>query len=83
MIKLIAIILLFSNCSLASENNYQEGMQKATEAFYVQSGLSVMLDNKVRDIRQRMPGYCNKSLDIIVPLVDTVIKRRVELRYEF
>ena len=66
-----------------ASNNYEDAVQKASEAFYVQSGLNKIVEQNVNDLRDRLPPYCKKSLEVIVPIVDTIVKQRVELRYEF
>jgi hypothetical protein len=62
---------------------YEEAAQKAGEAFYVQSGLNSIVDNNVREIQEKLPPYCKKTLDVIVPIVDIIVKQRIELKYEF
>lgn len=65
------------------QDNYPEAFQKIGEAMYIQSGLDIIVDKNIRYYQERMPPYCKKTLEIITPIIDTIIKQRVELRYEF
>lgn len=64
-------------------NNYSEATQKAGEALYIQTGIDDIVRENIRRVEEKLPPYCKKSLEIIVPIVDTVIKQRIEIRYEF
>lgn len=84
MTKCLFFISLISFCYCnANDSEYQEATQKASEAFYVQSGLNVIVDRNVKELEEKLPPYCKKSLAFIVPIVDTIVKQRVELKYEF
>lgn len=62
---------------------YEDAAQKTAEALYIQTGLNKIVDDNVRKYQERLPPYCKKTLDFIVPVIDTLVKQRVELRYEF
>lgn len=53
------------------------------EAAYVQTGLQDIVNKNVKDIQEKLPPYCKKTLDVIVPIVDIVVKQRMELKYAF
>lgn len=83
MNKAVFLLALLSSGYCRAYNNYDEAAQKAAEAYYVQSGLSTIVDTNVKELQKNLPEYCKKTLDVIVPIVDTIVKQRVELKYEF
>lgn len=83
MDKYVVFFILLISCESLASNNYEEATQKATEAFYIQSGLERMITNKANKLQDDLHPYCKKTLAILVPIVDTVIKQRVEITYAF
>lgn len=88
MLKLFWISLLIPTISFAydgyqGEEGYREAGQKAGEALYVQTGLNEIVDRNVKDIQEKLPPYCKKTLDVIMPIVDIVVKQRIEWKHEF
>lgn len=83
MNKALIIFSIILSCEYAKGNSYEDATQKAGEAFYVQSGLNKMVKTKVEEIQNQLPVSIQKSLGVIIPIVDTVVKHRVEIKYEF
>lgn len=53
------------------------------EAFYIQSGIQQCVETTLQKYKDSIPEKYKKLIDIIYPIVDTVIKQRAEVRYEF
>lgn len=70
-------------CSVCQADNYQEAGQKALEAWYSQSETRNIVQYKLELYQEKLPKEYKKTLAIILPLVDTLIKQRVEVTYEF
>jgi hypothetical protein len=80
LIKFIPLLFLTSVCQA---NNYQEAGQKALEAWYAQSETRNIIQYKLELYQEKLPKEYKKTLAIVIPLVDTLIKQRVEVTYEF
>lgn len=83
MIKYLILLSLLSPECFAEAQDYNEAAQKAVEAWYVDSSVRQVVQYKLELYQEKIPKKYKKTLEIILPLVDTIIKQRVELKYEF
>lgn len=72
--------MLSSTCQA---ENYIPAAQKVVEAWYVQSETRNIIQYKIELFQEKLPKELKKTLDVVLPMVDTIIKQRVEVTYEF
>ncbi len=81
MIKLVIPLLLLT--SVCQAENYIPAAQKVLEAWYVQSETRNIIQYKIELFQEKLPKKYKKTLEIVLPIMDTIIKQRVEVTYEF
>jgi hypothetical protein len=67
----------------AKAQNYFEAVNKITEALYVDSDFKKTLEFRLELYKEKVPKELKPTLDVIIPLTDVLIKRRIELKWEF
>lgn len=81
---MIMLIFILNGTAKADNNaEYKQALNTTIEAAYVQSGVDVQIKYKVDLIKQKIPKEYQKSFDFIVPVIDTLVKKRIEFKYEF
>lgn len=76
---LIVIMLTVS----VNAQDYGPAVNKITEALYVDSYVRRRLEFKLELYKEKVPKEIKPTLDIIIPLTDVLIQRRIELTWEF
>lgn len=60
-----------------------EASKKALEAWYAGSETKIILENKIEIYKEKIPKDIKNNVEIFIPLLDTIIKQKVEWKYEF
>lgn len=84
-LTLLTLLLTLTNTCRADNNTkeYKQAFDYSVEAAYIQMGLDQTIQYKVEVLQSKIPKEYKKTLDLVVPIIDTLIKKRIEVRYEF
>ena len=81
----LTLLLTLTNICRADNNTkeYKQAFDYSVEAAYIQMGLDQTIQYKVEVLQSKIPKEYKKTLDLVVPIIDTLIKKRIEVTYEF
>lgn len=65
------------------QNEYEEAAKKSAEAIYIQSGVRENLQYQLEVLKQKVPRDYQILVENSLVVVDIVVKRRIEVKYEF
>lgn len=82
-VLIILLLLIKSVIVNAEPNNYKAAFHTATEAAYIQTGSKEIVEKKIEDIKKNIPQEYKKLIDLIGPIMDTIVKQRIEVTYDF
>ena len=80
--KLVMLILSLLTVN-AKAQDYSPALSRIAEALYVDSDVKKTLEYKLEIYKEKVPAELKPTLDVIIPLTDILIKRRVEFNWEF
>lgn len=80
--KLVMLILSLLTVN-AKAQDYAPALNRIAEALYVDSDVKKTLEYKLEIYKEKVPKELKPAMDIIIPLTDILIKRRVEFNWEF
>lgn len=80
--KLVMLIVSLLTVNVKAQN-YNPALNKIAEALYVDSEVKKTLEHRLEIYKQNVPKQLKPALDVIIPLTDILIKRRVEFNWEF
>lgn len=80
--KLVMLILSLLTVN-AKAQDYSPALSRIAEALYVDSDVKKTIEYKLEIYKEKVPAELKPALDIIIPLTDILIKRRVEFNWEF
>jgi hypothetical protein len=67
----------------AKAQDYAPALNRIAEALYVDSDVKKTLEYKLEIYKEKVPKELKPAIDVIIPLTDILIKRRVEFNWEF
>lgn len=80
--KLVMLILSLLTVN-AKAQDYSPALSRIAEALYVDSDVKKTIEYKLEIYKEKVPAELKPALDVIIPLTDILIKRRVEFTWEF
>ena len=80
--KLVMLILSLLTIN-AKAQDYSPALSRIAEALYVDSDVKKTIEYKLEIYKEKVPVELKPALDVIIPLTDILIKRRVEFTWEF
>ena len=80
--KLVMLILSLLTVNVKAQD-YGPALSRIAEALYVDSDVKKTIEYKLEIYKEKVPAELKPALDIIIPLTDILIKRRVEFTWEF
>lgn len=80
--KLVMLILSLLTVN-AKAQDYSPALSRIAEALYVDSDVKKTIEYKLEIYKEKVPTELKPALDVIIPLTDILIKRRVEFTWEF
>ena len=79
--KLVMLILSLLTVN-AKAQDYSPALSRIAEALYVDSDVKKTIEYKLEIYKEKVPAELKPALDVIIPLTDILIKRRVEFTWE-
>ncbi len=80
--KLVMLIVSLLTVN-AKAQDYSPALSRIAEALYVDSDVKKTIEYKLEIYKEKVPEELKPALDVIIPLTDILIKRRVEFTWEF
>lgn len=81
--KLVMLILSLLTVLNTKAQDYSPALSRIAEALYVDSDVKKTLEYKLEIYKEKVPTELKPALDVIIPLTDILIKRRVEFNWGF
>lgn len=79
--KLVIVIVSLLTVN-AKAQDYSPALNRIAEALYVDSDVKKTIEHKLEIYKEKVPAELKPALDVIIPLTDILIKRRIELTWE-
>lgn len=89
MLRLTLLILLLTltrtKSAFADENDkeYRQALDVSREAIYIQLDVKKYIDNVNTIVKNKLPKEMRETMDLVLPIMDVVVKKRIEVKYEF